>query len=306
MRASSYTPPAPLKRGEAPPAALESGDTTSAAMVRENLSPAALESGDTISAAMVREDLSLAALESGDAPLAALETDEALLKLLSKDDIFPHEEDISEQSSSDPVSSAIPAPTPLLRGAGGVSPLSRGVRGVSPLLRGAGGVSSRRTIIPYNPYLKKLARKLRNKSTRSEITLWKQLKGKFGGKYDFHRQKPLDNYIADFFCYELKLVIEIDGITHEWEETKKKDYRKECRLNELGLNVLRFKDEDVLYKLDGPLMSIIQYIEGFEKGDLSMFDHENTPLNSLSRAVRGESDLFSNPPPPPSNPPSPP
>lgn len=42
------------------------------------------------------------------------------------------------------------------------------------------------------------------------------------GKYDFHRQKPLDEYIADFFCHELKLVIEIAGATHLWEETQKK------------------------------------------------------------------------------------
>jgi len=143
------------------------------------------------------------------------------------------------------------AATPLLRGAGGVS--LRGFRGVSkhlpyppqggnvggvptPLLRGAGGVFmsvSRREIIPYNPALKELARELRNNSTKSEILLWKELKGKFEGKYDFHRQKPLDNYIADFFCHELMLVIEIDGETHNWEETQRKDFQKETRLNEL-------------------------------------------------------------------------
>jgi hypothetical protein len=61
----------------------------------------------------------------------------------------------------------------------------------TPLLRGVGGVSEKRIIIPYNPNLKELARNLRNNSTKSEIILWRELKGKFEGKYDFHRQKPL-------------------------------------------------------------------------------------------------------------------
>ncbi|GAB4465875.1 MAG: hypothetical protein OHK0057_03220 [Thermoflexibacter sp.] len=176
------------------------------------------------------------------------------------------------------------------------SPLERGFRGVSPLERGfsgvSGGVSSlleegkggvRRQIIPYNPKLKELARQLRNNSTKSEIILWKELKGKFEGKYDFHRQKPLDNYIADFFCYELKLVIEIDGESHNWEETQIKDFEKETRLNELGLNVLRFSDEEIFNHLESVLNTIRQYIEGFEKGDLSSFLYEDTPLNPLSR-----------------------
>ena len=209
------------------------------------------------------EDTPPAPLKRGDTPPAPLKRGDTPLNPYSRGDFFTNDGDMSEQSSFVPDSSKIP--------------------GATPLLRGAGGVSKRRTIIPYNPNLKKLARSLRNKSTRSEIALWLQLKGKFEGKYDFHRQKPLDNYIADFFCHELKLVIEIDGITHQWEETKKKDYRKEYRLNELGLNVLRFTDDDVLNNLDRPVKIILQYIEGFEKGDLSMFDHGNTSLNPLSR-----------------------
>lgn len=180
------------------------------------------------------------------------------------------------------------AATPLLRGAGGVSSgaggVSQGAIGVSnDALRKTPSVAPR-TIIPYNPRLKLLARELRNNSTKTEIMLWKELKGKFAGKYDFHRQKPLDNYIADFFCYELKLVIELDGITHEWEETQKKDFIKECRLNELGLNVLRFDDDEVYDHFEQVLQTIRDYVAGFEKGDLSDFQREDTPLNPLSRA----------------------
>jgi very-short-patch-repair endonuclease len=161
----------------------------------------------------------------------------------------------------------------------------------SPLLRGVGGVSPlskdrsfpKRIIIPYNPNLKQLARNLRNNSTKSEITLWNELKGRFEGKYDFHRQKPLNNFIADFFCHELKLVIEIDGDTHNWVETQQKDFEKESRLNALGLNVLRFPDTDVYEHLNDVLKTISLYVEGYENGDLSAFNHEDTPLNSLSR-----------------------
>ena len=182
--------------------------------------------------------------------------------------------------------------SPLLRGAGGETPLLRGAGGVSSYSQGAGGVSSysqrvenvskRREIIPYNPKLKELARELRNNSTKSEIILWKELKGKFEGKYDFHRQKPLDNYIADFYCHELKLVIEIDGETHNWEETQQKDFKKESRLNELGLNVLRFPDTDIFEHLDATLETIRQYINGFEKGDFSELQYEDSPLNPLT------------------------
>ena len=68
--------------------------------------------------------------------------------------------------------------------------------------------------ICYNPKLKNLARTLRNNSTLSEVLLWNHLKGKQMKGYDFHRQKPLDNYIVDFFCPKLRLIIEIDGESH--------------------------------------------------------------------------------------------
>ncbi len=92
----------------------------------------------------------------------------------------------------------------------------------------------RRKIIPYNPKLKEFARQLRNNSTKSEIYLWKHLKGKQMMGYDFHRQKPLDNYIVDFFCHELMLAIELDGFSHQLDEVVEKDELKEKRLNELG------------------------------------------------------------------------
>ena len=69
-------------------------------------------------------------------------------------------------------------------------------------------------IIPYNPRLKQFARKLRNKSTLSEVLLWKQIKAKALG-VEFHRQVPIDKYVVDFYSHELFLAIEIDGISHD-------------------------------------------------------------------------------------------
>ena len=123
----------------------------------------------------------------------------------------------------------------------------------------------RRKIIPYNPKLKEYARQLRNNSTKSEIYLWKYLKGKQMMGYDFHRQKPLDNYIVDFYCYELMVAIEIDGYTHLLEEVQVKDEKKEKRLNELGITVLRFQDDLVFNDIENVLRKIEVYISEFEK-----------------------------------------
>ncbi len=65
----------------------------------------------------------------------------------------------------------------------------------------------KRKLIPYNPEPKEKARQLRNNSTFTETILWNYLKGKQMKGYDFHRQKPIDNYIVDFFCNKLYLIL---------------------------------------------------------------------------------------------------
>ncbi|MBI5407946.1 MAG: DUF559 domain-containing protein [Nitrospirae bacterium] len=112
-------------------------------------------------------------------------------------------------------------------------------------------------IIPYNPKLKVKARQLRNNSTKTEIKLWMYLKGRQMMGYDFNRQKPIDNYIVDFFCKELLLAIEIDGYTHTFEKVADRDEMKEQRLNKLGVRIIRFKDDDVMNKIEGVLFEIL-------------------------------------------------
>lgn len=123
----------------------------------------------------------------------------------------------------------------------------------------------RREIIPYNPKLKEFARQLRNNSTKSEIYLWKHLKGKQMMGYDFHRQKPLDIYIVDFFCHELMLAIELDGFSHQLDEVIEKDEVKEERLKELGIHVLRFQDDEVYNDIENVMREIEAYVVEYEK-----------------------------------------
>jgi len=117
----------------------------------------------------------------------------------------------------------------------------------------------RRKIIPYNPKLKEFARKLRNNSTKSEVLLWKYLKGKQIKGYDFHRQKPIGNYIVDFFCNELMLAIEIDGESHYGNE--KKDEIRQKEIERYGVQFLRFDDSQIYYNLDGVIKVIENWIE---------------------------------------------
>ncbi len=124
---------------------------------------------------------------------------------------------------------------------------------------------TKRKIIPYNPNLTQLAKKLRNESTETEIYLWLKLKGKQMYGYDFHRQKPIDNYILDFFCYDLMLGIEVDGYSHEILEVYNKDIVKEKRMNELGITILRFSDFEVLSDMENVIRAIEFYILEFEK-----------------------------------------
>ena len=122
----------------------------------------------------------------------------------------------------------------------------------------------RRTIYPYNPKLKELARQLRNNSTFAEVLLWNVLKNKQIKGYDFHRQKPILNYILDFFCLELYLAIEVDGISHDNEERMIKDSKRQNEIEALGISFLRFSDEDIKTQLEGVVKEIERYIERFE------------------------------------------
>lgn len=123
----------------------------------------------------------------------------------------------------------------------------------------------KRRIIVYNPKLKELARKLRQNMTFSEVKLWNELKnGQLLG-YDFDRQRPIGNYIVDFFCKDLQLAIEVDGITHLDEKVIEKDEIRQEELESMGICFLRFDALLVVDKVEVAVREIREWIEAYEK-----------------------------------------
>ena len=102
----------------------------------------------------------------------------------------------------------------------------------------------------YNDTLKQHARRLRKNMTNSEQVLWSRLRGKQLLGVQFYRQKPIGDYIVDFFAPKTKLVIEVDGSQHREGVHANKDKRRDTYLASLGLRVLRFNSRQVLQETD--------------------------------------------------------
>lgn len=89
------------------------------------------------------------------------------------------------------------------------------------------------------------ARMLRKESTEAEDILWQKVRGRrLGAK--FRRQHPIDRYIVDFYCFEKRLVIEVDGGIHLNPEIKKNDEQRQKIIESFGYRFLRFTNEEVL------------------------------------------------------------
>ena len=109
--------------------------------------------------------------------------------------------------------------------------------------KGKGLITNYREL-PYNPALKQRAREMRNNSTKGEIKFWCELLRKKQTGYKFYRQIIIDHFIVDFYCAKLKIVIEIDGTSHEGKEEY--DKTRESVLESLELKVIRYNDLPVL------------------------------------------------------------
>jgi len=121
-----------------------------------------------------------------------------------------------------------------------------------PLAGVGGGMNSDNTNnFGYQKELQPFANTLRKNMTKAEACLWKFVlrAGNMKG-FIFRRQRPVLKYIADFMCKELMLVIEVDGITHQQEETFEKDKIKQKDLEYAGFKVIRFNDEEVLNDIE--------------------------------------------------------
>ena len=111
-------------------------------------------------------------------------------------------------------------------------------------------------IIPYNPNLKHLASKLRKDMTFGEVLLWNELKDDQFFGFDFDRQRCIDNYIVDFYCKELMLAIEVDGMSHNFAESFQKDDERQNRLEELGVRFIRFSESEVKYDMHNVIRAL--------------------------------------------------
>ena len=114
-------------------------------------------------------------------------------------------------------------------------------------------------VLPYNKNLTTLARKNRSNTTKAETRIWQEvLRMRQFAQYKFLRQKPIGGYIVDFYCSELQLVIEIDGDSHA--ETVEYDLERTEFLKALGLQVIRYTNDDILRNIEGVYDDLSQRI----------------------------------------------
>jgi very-short-patch-repair endonuclease len=114
---------------------------------------------------------------------------------------------------------------------------------------------------PYRQDLKKLARCLRKQMTDAELKLWSRIRGQQICGVQFYRQKPLLDFIVDFYAPSVDLVIEVDGGQHFEPVHQHRDTLRDERLEELGLRVLRFDNLQVLQELDAVAEQIYDIVE---------------------------------------------
>jgi len=107
-------------------------------------------------------------------------------------------------------------------------------------------------------YLKELRKELRNNATKAETKLWQALKRSQLNNRKFRRQHSIENYIVDFYCPSEKLIVEIDGEAHNNSVNNEYDYKRTTELEELGLKIIRFSNEEVFKNLELILEAIKQ------------------------------------------------
>jgi very-short-patch-repair endonuclease len=108
------------------------------------------------------------------------------------------------------------------------------------------------------PNLTNRAKELRQGETKAEQIVWSWLRAKKLNGVKFRRQEPVGKYIVDFVSFEKKLIIEIDGGQHSFEETKDNDEVRTQWLESQGFRVLRFWNNEVSSNLDGVIARITE------------------------------------------------
>jgi very-short-patch-repair endonuclease len=102
------------------------------------------------------------------------------------------------------------------------------------------------------------ARDLRKNATDAETVLWRRLRRRGLDGFKFRRQEPVGAYIVDFLCSEARLVVELDGGGHDAEDQRRYDVRRTDVLEQFGLRVLRFWNNDVHRNIEEVLLTILE------------------------------------------------
>ena len=112
------------------------------------------------------------------------------------------------------------------------------------------------------------AKEMRKSPTEAEAVLWEVLRARRCCGLKFRRQHPVKDFILDFYCHEFLFGIEVDGSVHDNEEAKEYDENRTAELENLGITLLRFKNEEVLTDLSKVVAAIRNKVEQLE--NLSM------------------------------------
>ena len=106
------------------------------------------------------------------------------------------------------------------------------------------------------------AKILRKNETKAEKILWNKLKEKQLYGYKFRRQHPISQFIVDFYCHELKLIIEVDGKIHNKPENKEYDENRTAELEKYELRILRFTNDEIENEMNKVFDSILNAMPG--------------------------------------------
>lgn len=113
------------------------------------------------------------------------------------------------------------------------------------------------------PELKSVRRKLRSNYNRIEVIIWRKIKAKQLG-HKFRRQHSIGSYIVDFYCPELKLIIELDGMAHDSDKQFCKDLARDDYLKGLGLHIMRYTSNQILKETESVIIDIKRKIRELE------------------------------------------
>jgi len=100
------------------------------------------------------------------------------------------------------------------------------------------------------PEILRIAGDLRKSMTPAERLLWKEIRNRKINGFSFRRQHPVKDFVVDFFCYHAMLIIEIDGDVHDDAYQKERDDERMKIIKKLGINEIRFKNEEVINNLE--------------------------------------------------------